>query len=129
MQHCEMTRVTAKDKVRVALQLRKRPVLRDGLASGRLSYSKVRALTRIRYVSDEFDEENAAKGEVVTAEGCETMARHARAIDDQDKRPSRLEERCGVQVLSKYGGYGIIEVRAPLEDIERIMRILDLSVE
>src|SRR5438094_1922612 len=41
---CGMSRPTAKEKLRVALRLRVRPVLYDGLAGGRLSYSKVRAL-------------------------------------------------------------------------------------
>src|SRR3954451_21759921 len=67
IQHCGMCRPTAKDKLRVALQLRQRPVLRDALGSGRLSYSKVRALTRIRYMCDEYDEENATKAEELTA--------------------------------------------------------------
>ena len=129
MQHCRMGRPTAKDKLRVAMQLRQRPVYRQALESGRLSYSIVRALTRIRYVSDDFDEQNAAKGEQLTADDCEHLARHAKAIEDQDKPPSRIEERCGVRVISDYGGYGIIEVRAPVEDSERIMRILNLMVE
>src|SRR4051794_37008889 len=129
VQHCGMNRVTAKDKLRIALQLRQRPVLRDALVSGRLSYSKIRALTRIRYISDEYDEENAAKGEVLTADDIEQMVRHAKAIEDQDKPPSRLEERCGVRMVCEYGGYGTIEVRAPLEDTERIMRIVNLAVE
>src|SRR3954462_13281195 len=67
MQHCAMTRPAAKDKLRVARQLRQRPVFRDALESGRLSYSKIRALTRISYMSDEFDEQNAAQAEQLTA--------------------------------------------------------------
>src|SRR4051812_16097365 len=88
VQHCGMSRPTAKEKVRVAAQLRQRPVLGDALASGRLSYSKVRALTRIRYVSDAYDEQNATEAERFTADEAELMARHARATDDQDKPPS-----------------------------------------
>src|SRR6478752_10732348 len=68
IQHCGMSRPTAKEKLRVALQLRQRPVLRDALGSGRLSYSKVRALSRIRYISDEFDEQNATEAEKFTAD-------------------------------------------------------------
>src|SRR3954466_13516900 len=38
IQHCGMCRPTAKDKLRVALQLRQRRVFRNALVSGRLSY-------------------------------------------------------------------------------------------
>jgi Domain of unknown function (DUF222)/HNH endonuclease len=43
---CGLTQRTARDHVRVARALRERPLLRDGLARGELSYSKVRALAR-----------------------------------------------------------------------------------
>src|SRR5213075_10224 len=44
--HCGLTQRTARDHVRVARSLVQRPLVREGLASGELSYSKVRALSR-----------------------------------------------------------------------------------
>jgi hypothetical protein len=38
---------TAREQIRVALRLRELPAVRDRFAAGRLSYSKVRAITRI----------------------------------------------------------------------------------
>jgi hypothetical protein len=42
-----MSPTTARDRVRVALRLRELPRVREELAAGRVSYSKVRAITRV----------------------------------------------------------------------------------
>jgi hypothetical protein len=44
---CQLAPGTAREQVRVARALRDLPQIRAGFAAGRLSYSKVRALTRI----------------------------------------------------------------------------------
>ena len=44
---CQLAPGTAREQVRVARALRDLPVIRAGFAAGRLSYAKVRALTRI----------------------------------------------------------------------------------
>src|ERR1700728_1844507 len=44
---CQMTAGTAREHVRVARALRGLPVIRGEFGAGRLSYAKVRALTRI----------------------------------------------------------------------------------
>jgi len=44
--HCGLNQRTARAHVRVARALEERPLVRQGLASGELSYSKVRALSR-----------------------------------------------------------------------------------
>ena len=44
---CQMASGTAREHVRVARALRTLPVIRGEFAAGRLSYAKVRALTRI----------------------------------------------------------------------------------
>src|SRR5260370_21498006 len=44
---CQMSSGTAREHVRVSRALRDLPVIREEFAAGRLSYAKVRALTRI----------------------------------------------------------------------------------
>src|SRR6516164_3821599 len=44
---CQMSSHTAREHVRVARALRDLPVIREEFGAGRLSYAKVRALTRI----------------------------------------------------------------------------------
>jgi hypothetical protein len=51
---CGLSRVTAKDKLRVARELSRRPAVRTAFAAGELSYTKVRAITRIA-ANDETD--------------------------------------------------------------------------
>src|SRR5205814_3994585 len=45
---CGMSRRTAFERVRVAHELKRRPAVRARFESGALSYSKVRAITRIK---------------------------------------------------------------------------------
>src|SRR5438067_4813686 len=44
---CGLTATTAREKLRVAHELSRRPAVRAAFAAGELSYSKVRAITRI----------------------------------------------------------------------------------
>src|SRR4051812_17878310 len=52
---CGMAHSTAKDRLRVAHELQHRPVLTDALAAGKVSYAKVKVLTRIEGVDNECD--------------------------------------------------------------------------
>jgi Domain of unknown function (DUF222)/HNH endonuclease len=52
---CQMSSGTAREHVRVARALRTLPVITEQFAAGRLSYSKVRALTRIATPQTEAD--------------------------------------------------------------------------
>ena len=50
---CGLTLSAAREKVRTAQALRSLPAISAAFADGRLSYSKVRALTRVAHTSDE----------------------------------------------------------------------------
>ncbi|MDQ6838095.1 MAG: DUF222 domain-containing protein [Actinomycetota bacterium] len=66
-----MARATAFEKLRIARQLLARPVVADAFADGRLSYSAVRAITRIDDPDAEVDAalvELAVMGTVVDVE-------------------------------------------------------------
>jgi len=52
---CGLSRRTAFERVRVAHELRRRPEVRAAFALGALSYSKVRAITRIAGANEETD--------------------------------------------------------------------------
>ena len=53
--HCDMDLVTAREKIRIAHALDDLPLIREAFRTGELSYSKVRALTRIAEWSTEAD--------------------------------------------------------------------------
>ena len=52
---CQLAPGTAREQVRVARALRELPVIRGEFAAGRMSYAKVRALTRIATPATEQD--------------------------------------------------------------------------
>src|SRR4051812_39576624 len=94
VQHCAMAYSTAKDKLRVALELRCRPLLADALAAGELSYCKVRALTRIAGADEETDQVllAAARRTDVTVADLEELVRRKRLHDEQNN-PTRAMKR------------------------------------
>src|SRR6185369_13348481 len=53
--HCGLDLVTAREKVRVAHALPKLPLIRDAFRLGELTYSKVRAITRVADWSNEAE--------------------------------------------------------------------------
>ena len=53
--HCGLDLVTAREKVRIAHALPKLPMITEAFRDGRLSYSKVRALTRVAVPETEVE--------------------------------------------------------------------------
>jgi 5-methylcytosine-specific restriction endonuclease McrA len=80
---CQMASGTAREHVRVARALGKFPLIRAEFAAGRLSYAKVRALTRIATPDTEAD-----LAEMATPMTASQLERFARA----HRRVSRAEE-------------------------------------
>src|SRR4051812_17573690 len=74
---CGLTARTAREHVRVARALGERPLVRAGLASGELSYSKVRALSRAP--SSEDDAALVALAHGATAGEVERVVRQLRS--------------------------------------------------
>src|SRR4051794_25759398 len=73
---CGLSRSTAHEKLRVAYQLWRRPLVAEAFASGELSYSKVRALTRGVNTDDETDGGLVETARDLTASQVEQVARH-----------------------------------------------------
>jgi hypothetical protein len=74
---CGLSQRTARDHVRVARALVERPLVREGLASGDLSYSKVRALSRAPAGEDEAELVSLARSS--TAGEVERVVRQLRS--------------------------------------------------
>jgi Domain of unknown function (DUF222)/HNH endonuclease len=103
----------AREHVRVARALGSLPRLRDALARGELSYSKVRALTRV--ATPETEERLLAVGRAGTAEHVEMIVRGWRRMD----RKAEVEEstrRHQHRALHVYPeGDGMVVIRGRLE--------------
>jgi hypothetical protein len=103
----------AREHVRVARALGSLPRLREALARGELSYSKVRALTRV--ATPETEERLLAVGRAGTAEHVELIVRGWRRMD----RKAEVEEttrRHRHRALHVYpDGDGMVVIRGRLE--------------
>jgi Domain of unknown function (DUF222) len=87
---CQVAPGTAREQVRVARSLAEYPLIRREFAAGRLSYAKVRALTRI--VTPDTEADLAAMAMPMTAGQLERFARAHRRVSDADRarpRPPR----------------------------------------
>ena len=88
---CQMSAGTAREHVRVARALRDLPVIRGEFAAGRLSYAKVRALTRIATPENE-----AGLAEIagpMTGNQLERFVRAHRQVSQADDAAARVRRR------------------------------------
>ncbi len=88
---CQMSSGTAREHVRVARALRDLPVIRAEFGAGRLSYAKVRALTRIAAPDTE-----AGLAEIagpMTGNQLERFARAHRQVSSADDGAARVRRR------------------------------------
>src|ERR1700730_5329876 len=88
---CQMSSGTAREHVRVARALRPLPVIRGEFGAGRLSYAKVRALTRIATPGTE-----AGLAEIagpMTGNQLERFARAHRQVSTADDGAARVQRR------------------------------------
>ena len=88
---CQMSSGTAREHVRVARALRDLPVIRARFAAGRLSYAKVRALTRIAAPATEAGLAELAGP--MTANQLERFARAHRQVTQADDAGARVRRR------------------------------------
>lgn len=117
---CQMGSSTAREHVRVARALRSLPVIRAGFAAGRLSYSKVRALTRIADPSSDAD--LAEMAAPMTANQLDRFTRAHRTVTDSDGAGTRLRRR----LTWRYEDDGslILTARLPPEDGAAVLTAL-----
>lgn len=114
-----MARSTAFEKLRVAHELRRRPVVADAFKEGRLSYSAVRAITRLERPNPDVDRalvELAESGEASILD-LERVVRSYQLYADQERPPSDgVDDRRQVRI--RRGGDGTGQVTVTLDDLE-----------
>lgn len=128
--NCGLSRVAASERVRIARQLRRRPVFAAAVAAGGLSYSKVRAIARLdpRGV-DEVDRVLVEFAAVSSATDVERLVQQWRAeTDGRDPTVGRFD-RAGVTASTTYDGMGVIELVTAAEDHHELLAIIDANVE
>jgi len=122
---CGIARVTAQEKVRVARALWTLPQIDTAFARGDLSYSKVRALTRVANERNETDLLDYA----LTASAAQLDAYCARLKngDPLDSRTAARRAREGRSLTRHFrqDGTGVLTVELPREELELVMRAID----
>ncbi len=116
---------TAREKVRVARALGKLPMIDEALRSGRLSYAKVRALTRVATLENEPKLLELAL--FATGAQLERLCRGYRAVNEGERAPAP-EER-SVRLRQLPGGMVKLELVLEPDEADLILRAVDRARE
>jgi hypothetical protein len=119
----------AREKVRVAHALGALPLTSAAMASGKLSYSKVRELTRVATLGNEDTLLYAAENG--TAQHVEQIVRAYRRCQEADElsRDALQQQNRRVSVRYDYDGSLVLECRLPAEAGAAVLKAIDLAVE
>jgi hypothetical protein len=125
---CGLDMRSAREKVRVAHALAELPLVREEFATGRLSYSKVRAITRVATPANE--EQLVMYAQHTTAAQTERIVRTYRghrSADDETAAANQLHEEQHLQVDYDLDGAGITSGRMPPEIAAALARALEIA--
>ena len=117
---CQVAPGTAREQVRVARALRDLPVISAEFAAGRMSYAKVRALTRIATSDTEADLADIATP--MTAAQMERFAAAHRKVTRLDDERARVMRRLSFRV--EQDGQLSMTIRLPAADGAVVLRAL-----
>ncbi len=126
--HCGLDMRSAREKVRVAHALADLPLVAEEFAAGRLSYSKVRAITRVATPADE--EELVMYAQHATAAQVERIVRTYRGMrsaDDETEHADQLHDEQYLQVEDDDDGAGVLGGRVPPEIAAALLKALELA--
>ena len=121
---------TARDHVRVAVRLRELPRVREAFASGELSYSKVRAITRVAV--PEIEELLLRWADASTAAQLERIAADFRTVrratdDPLDEDP--IDPRYTWRTRTHGDGTMTVTIRGPVEECAELCAMIERRVE
>jgi len=119
----------AREKVRVARRLAELPVLDGALARGEVSYSKVRAMTRVATSDNEHDLLGLARN--TTGSQLEKICRMKRTVKRLGRRAAREQEECRRYVMQRSTNDGMVslQIRLHPEEAARLFRAIQVMAE
>ncbi len=127
-----MARSTAFERIRVARELFRRPVIAEAFGAGRLSYSAVRAITRMEDPTAEVDEAivEFASAVGVSILDIEKLVRTYERYSSQDKPVAdEAEAKRGVRFTRGTDGYGQVTITLSDLDLESFARTLQAFID
>jgi hypothetical protein len=126
--HCGLDMRSAREKVRVAHALEDLPLVADEFSAGRLSYSKVRAITRVATPANE--EQLVMYAQHATAAQTERVVRtyrRYRSPQAENEAANQLHEEQYLQVEYDFDGAGLTNGRMPPEVAAALLQALELA--
>lgn len=126
---CGIAMGAAREKVRVARALETLPKISAAMASGALSYSKVREITRV--AAPESEDYLLMIAENGTAAHVERLVRAYRRCKEAEELSREARQQESRKVTFQYDDDGslILYCRLPAEAGAKVMKALDLAVE
>ncbi len=120
---------TARQYVRVARALPELPQLSEAFGRGEVSWSKVRAVTRV--ATPESEEDWLGIARAGTASHVEKLVRRYRKANVVEERDRALAQQESRRAVSYCDGDGmmVLKVRLPPEEGAVVMKALDVSME
>ncbi len=126
---CGIGMNAAREKVRVAHALADLPTIREGFANGKLSYSKVRAMTRIADASNEdYLLMIAEHGTAHHVEKLVSKYRTAKRLQDAEIANEQYIKR-EVTHFYDHDGCLVIKARLPAEQGALIVKALEMAMD
>jgi Domain of unknown function (DUF222) len=119
--HCGLDLRSARDKVRVARALEDLPLIRAAFAAGTISYSKVRAITRVATPATEADLVMLA-GSSTGAQLDRIVAAYRRGVDLEQERRGVRDRHASTSAMFFWDddGSGVLTVRLAPEDAKLV---------
>ena len=124
---CGIALGPAREHVRVARRLDELPLIRAAFAEGELSYSKVRALTRVENIEREHDLLELARH--ATASQLERLLRAYRGVVAAEHASASGRPKRWVQVAHDDDGSLLLQARLPAEEGALVLAALDAAQE
>jgi len=120
---CSLSTSAAREHVRVARALEQLPATVAAFERGELSYSKVRAITRV--ATPEGEHELVELARTATAAQLETIIR-ATAVALAD--PAQRDAVCGLFTSADADGLGVVRARVPIDELGILETAVDKAL-
>ena len=111
-----LARSTAFEKLRVAHELARRPVVAEAFAAGEITYCAVREITRATGTDPAIDETLVDLARTATVLDVRRAVRRVLLLAEQDREPQERQSTRGVRMVAN--GDGTTRVHAVLSDLE-----------